>query len=108
MYMPPERKVFMDGRSYCVYPPSFYYANYTVHFAEPGWEQVLDRYEVSLVLWPSAEAAENTALADLLAALQASPHWKRIYEDHQATIFAHATRGRAWVDRFGPGDEAGG
>ncbi len=98
MYWLPDRKVFIDGRAHEVYPSSFYYENTTVQFAAPEWETVLDRYEVSLILWPSHERAEDTDLADLLAALDASPHWRQIYEDDHATVFAHVERGRQWIE----------
>ncbi|MBI3770642.1 MAG: hypothetical protein HY271_19405 [Deltaproteobacteria bacterium] len=98
MYTLPDRKVFIDGRAHEVYPSSFYYESATVESAEPGWENVLDRYEVSLILWFSHEDAEDTDLADLLGELDASPHWRRVYEDGRATVFAHVDRGRQWVE----------
>jgi hypothetical protein len=100
MWSVPERQVFIDGRAHAVYPPSFYHENFTVHFAEPGWEAVLDRWGVDLILWPSSEAAEETELADLREAVDASLDWMLIYEDTQASVFAHVTRGRAWVEAF--------
>jgi len=98
MYWLPDRKVFIDGRAHEVYPSSFYDEYTTVQFAEPEWETVLDRYEVSLILWPSHERAQDTELADLLAKLDASPHWRLIYEDDHAAVFAHVERGRPWIE----------
>jgi hypothetical protein len=100
MWNVPDRPVFIDGRAHAVYPPAFYRENYTVHFAEQGWEQVLDRWGVDLVVWPASEAAEGTDLADIIEALDASVDWTLIYDDGQAAVFAHVTRGRAWVDAF--------
>jgi hypothetical protein len=100
MWNVPDRPVFIDGRAHAVYPAAFYRENYTVHFAEQGWEDVFDRWGVDLILWPASEAAEGTALADLVEALDASVDWTLVYDDGQAAVFAHATRGRAWIDAF--------
>jgi hypothetical protein len=100
MWTVPERPVFIDGRAHAVYPPAFYRDNYTVHFAEPGWEDVLDRWGVDVIVWPASEAAEGTQLADLIEAVDASTDWTLIYDDGHAAIFAHVSRGRAWADSF--------
>ena len=100
MWSVPDRPVFIDGRAHAVYPPAFYRENFLVHFALPGWVDVLDRWGVDLVLWPGSEAAEGTPLADLVEALDASIDWTLIYDDGQAAVFAHLSRGNAWVDAF--------
>jgi hypothetical protein len=100
MWSVPDRPVFIDGRAHAVYPPEFYRENLLVHFAGPGWEDVLERWGVDLVVWPGSEAAEDTPLADLVEALDASVDWSLIYDDGQAAVFAHVTRGRAWIDAF--------
>ncbi|MBI1854030.1 MAG: hypothetical protein HYR85_27140 [Planctomycetes bacterium] len=94
-YWLPERPVFIDGRAHTVYPSSFYLDNLDVHFTSPRWESILDRYEVSLVLWPKGGGDYGY----LLNALQRSPNWKPVYSDTFSVVFAHVVRGREWVEK---------
>jgi hypothetical protein len=73
-----RKKVFLDGRS------DFYGKEMLETYAQvvevkPGWEAVLKKYNVALVL-----VAPDNALA---STLQLSSQWKRIYEDSVAAIF---------------------
>jgi hypothetical protein len=76
-----ERKVFMDGRS-DFYGQSFLQTYAEVADAKPGWQNVLNQYDVDVVLIPVDHA--------LVSALQLSPAWKRVYTDSIATIFQRA------------------
>jgi len=96
MFNAPERKVFIDGRGNDVYPADFYRENLTAEFGARGWQEVLDRHDVDLVLWPSA--AEADARLPLLRQLAASNAWQTLYDDGDVTVLAHVDRGRAWID----------
>lgn len=99
MFQLPERQVFIDGRANTVYHADFYVEDQIAENGRPGWSRVLDGREVSLVLWPSS-SAHGERYAPTLQHLAASPDWVRIYDDGHSAIFAHAERGRAWVDAF--------
>jgi len=71
-------KVFIDGRS------DFYGQQFLETYAEvadvkPGWQRVLQQYDVGVVLIPKDHA--------LVSVLQLSPEWKRVYSDSVASIF---------------------
>src|SRR4030095_11000859 len=99
MFAAPERPVFIDGRGHTVSPGSFYLEYKKLEEAEPDWSAVLDRYEVSLVLWPSSGLAMGQ-FAFLLQELRRSPSWHAVYDDGQAAVFAHGERGREWIDAY--------
>jgi len=97
MFAAPERRVFIDGRAHMVYPGTLWHESYGVEMGRPGWEDVLDRYGVSLVLWPATPDAGWKPLHD---GLVASPQWVTVYDDGHAVVFAHVERGKAWVDAY--------
>ena len=74
----PEEPVFADGRT-DVYN-EFLTEYVKVMFIRPGWQDVLDRYGVRLVL-----TERDSFLATMLTT---RPEWKMIYGDNQAAIFA--------------------
>jgi len=69
--------VFLDDR-YDMFPPSVVDDFVTLTGGNAGWEEVLDRYAASAVLWPTKEA-----LAQLLAV---SPRWRIAYTDQEFLI----------------------
>lgn len=74
----PEYHVFIDGQT------DFYGEGLTREFAqvmnlEPGWEQVLDKYDVSWIIVPTGEM--------LARELNETEGWSAAYEDPTATIF---------------------
>ncbi len=74
----PEQKVFIDGRS------DFYRAEVgdpyiAVISGLPGWEKVLDQYDVSTALVPADEPFSENFRSDKT--------WKLIEEDDQALLF---------------------
>jgi hypothetical protein len=95
----PGRKVFIDGRAHMVYPQALYREQWLGEGGDPRWSEMLDRHGVSLVLWPTETFAGGTHKV-LARALHASPDWRVVYEDAQATVYAHVTRARAWVDAY--------
>ena len=74
----PERTVFIDGQT-DFYGESLTREYETVISAAPGWEAVLDKYEVSWALIPPQES---------LAPALAEAGWKNLYEDQTAVIYA--------------------
>lgn len=99
MYWAPGHKVFIDGRAHLVYPGAFYREQKTAEFGSRGWADVLDRRQVSLVLWPSYRTAGG-AYRTVLDSLGTSPQWRRVYDDGHSAVFAHVERGRTWVEAF--------
>jgi hypothetical protein len=76
-----QRKVFIDGRS-DFYGQTWLQTYAQVADVQSGWQTVLNQYDVRVVMMPGDHA--------LVAALQLSPNWKRIYTDSVAVIFARA------------------
>lgn len=74
----PDYKVFIDGQT------DFYGEALTREYARvanvlPGWEQVLDRYDVRWVIFPTQ--------SHLSWALSENPSWSLAYSDETASIF---------------------
>jgi hypothetical protein len=69
--------VFIDDR-YDMFPATLVDDFGTLNSGKPGWEEVLDRYHASGVLWPTDES-----LGQLLAV---SPRWKVVYSDQEFLI----------------------
>lgn len=62
IYAQPRRKVFFDGRN-DFYGPAFVRSYLAIMRAQPGWRQVLARYDVSVALVP-IESSISRALTD--------------------------------------------
>ena len=73
----PQEPVFVDGRTdvYAEFLPQYV----QVMFIRPGWQDVLNRYGVRLVL------VERESLLSTMLATQ--PGWQLVYGDDQATVF---------------------
>ena len=98
LYFDPSRHVFIDGRAHAVYPIGFWHESFRVEVGDPGWDAVLDKYGVNVVLWPSGFAGGGHRL--FLQHLTASPSWVRVYDDGHSAVFAHAVRAADWVAAF--------
>ena len=72
LHFSPEQKVFIDDR-YDMYPTSVIYDYFKLSSGKPGWDAVLDRYDVETIVWK-----RDTPLASLL---DESSAWKRVYRD---------------------------
>ncbi|MBI4471539.1 MAG: hypothetical protein HY646_02650 [Acidobacteria bacterium] len=77
-----ERKVFIDGRS-DFYGQGFLETYATVLNVKPGWQRVLEQYDVRFVLVPPDAA--------LASALELSAGWKRVHADKVAAVFENQT-----------------
>jgi hypothetical protein len=78
IYARPSRRVFFDGRN-DFYGPAFVQTYLTILKAQPGWEQILTRYRVSVVLVP--------ARSSISAALDYAFGWRQLYSDRDEVVF---------------------
>jgi hypothetical protein len=78
IYAEPGRQVFFDCRN-DLYGPQFVNAYQTVMTAVPGWQEVLQRYGLTVALVP--------AKSPISAALEASAAWRQSYSDTTAAVF---------------------
>ena len=99
LFQAPGWKVFIDGRAHYVYPQEVYREQWIGEGGKAGWKDMLDREQINLILWPSESFAYGGKKV-LARELRRSGEWVVVYEDNQAAVFAHATRGREWVDRY--------
>jgi hypothetical protein len=74
----PEQKVFIDDR-YDMYPRSVISDYFTLTGAKPGWERVLDRYDVEVIVW-----GKDSSLAALL---DQSSDWERVHHDASDAVW---------------------
>ena len=75
----PRQRVFMDGRS-DFFGESIGREYTTVLYAGPGWRQVLERYQINMILLPP-----ETPVLEFLAADTA---WSVLYRDPQSVLLA--------------------
>jgi hypothetical protein len=94
-----RREVFSDGRGHLVYPDAFYAEESIAEYGTPGWAEILDRREVSVIVWSALRTSEGV-YRHVWESLSRSPQWVRVYDDARFTVFAHVARGRAWVEAF--------
>ena len=73
----PAQRVFLDDR-YDMYPRPLIADYLTVSHARPGWDKVLTRYDVQVIVWAPADP--------LVALAQASGHWRTLYRDHSRVV----------------------
>jgi len=84
IYAEPGRQVFFDCRN-DAYGPEFVKAYLTVIRAEPGWQEVLTEYALTVALVPKD--------GPISAALAASADWRPSYQDATAAVFVRANLG---------------
>jgi 4-amino-4-deoxy-L-arabinose transferase-like glycosyltransferase len=77
----PQQRVFLDDR-YDMYPKRLVDDYIDVADGHPGWQRVLDRNHVQVVVWQP-----KRALSQLLAE---SPQWRRVHTDANAVVFVRA------------------
>ena len=78
-YPDPSRRVFIFGEA-ALMGDSLLTDYETVEMVRPRWQEVLDRYQVDYVLFPS-----GSALTQLLSS---RPEWHEVYSDGQASIYS--------------------
>jgi hypothetical protein len=74
----PRQPVFIDDR-YDMYPTALAEDYFTVTQIKPGWQEVLDRHQVDVVVWRAGRPL--TQLLDL------APGWQRVYEDKLSVVW---------------------
>ena len=78
----PSSKVFVDGRA-DLYGADLLRQFRAVSELRPGWQQILDSWDIKLVLFPSSSAA--------VQALALNPSWRLQYRDEEASLFVRGT-----------------
>jgi hypothetical protein len=73
----PEQHVFFDDR-YDMYPITVTDEYNAVLSTKPGWQQVLDKYRINVVVWPKQRG--------IVQVLETSPAWTVLREDKIATV----------------------
>ena len=74
----PEQKVFFDDR-YDMYPIALTNAYNAVLSVKPGWERVLDKYRINVIVWPREKG--------IVQVLDHLPGWTKIRQDKVASVF---------------------
>jgi hypothetical protein len=74
----PRQRVFVDDR-FDMYPVGFMSDYVKVLDSGEGWQQMLQRFQVDVVVWPNEKA--------LAQVLDASPGWIRIHRDQLGAVF---------------------
>jgi hypothetical protein len=82
IYSQPGRQVFFDGRN-DAYGAQIVEDYLIIMRAMPGWQLVLDKYSLQVVLVPKASA--------ITAALSESHDWKVFYQDSIVAVFTRST-----------------
>jgi hypothetical protein len=77
----PRQRVFIDDR-YDMYPTKVIHDSFTVADGKPGWQKVLDRYDIETVLWD-----RDSTLA---GELDASSEWRRVHRDKTRAVWVRA------------------
>jgi hypothetical protein len=78
----PRHKVFIDGRS-DMYGPPILKEYSKVAYIEPGWKDVLDKYDIEYIFFYTDTV--------LVRHLSTDAGWRQIYADNVASIFLRNT-----------------
>jgi len=73
----PEQPVFFDDR-YDMYPVAVTDDYNKLLSTKPGWQQVLDKYRINIVVWPRQRG--------IVQVLEVTPGWTVLREDKVATV----------------------
>lgn len=85
----PDYKVFMDGRANTVYTEEQYRESLSTMRGDPGWDKILDKYNVNFVFCNKILRETNQHL--LPDRLGESGKWALIFEDDIEQIFMRKT-----------------
>ena len=83
----PEQHVFFDDR-YDMYPIAMTDAYNKVLSTKPGWQKVLDDYDVDALILD----ADYHARTGLLPGVERSPDWRRVSQERDALLFVRETK----------------
>lgn len=81
----PRRRVFIDGRAEVYYPTKAFDDEMRIHRVAPGWQEVLNRREVEVVL--------TSAHGDLARALEKEPNWKLAFTGSVEVVYTRVKEG---------------
>jgi uncharacterized membrane protein len=76
-HSPANPKVFIDTR-YDMYGPKIVHDYYVLRGLKPGWQEVIDSYQIKLIIFPTK--------MDIIQKLSQNPDWCTIYADDIGTI----------------------
>ena len=94
-WLSPRHKVFVDGRS-DMYGPPIMKEYFKVAYIEPGWKDVLDKYDIDYIFFYTDSVLVRYLLTDA--------GWRQIYTDNVASIFLRDTPQNAeTISRYAPG-----
>ena len=79
----PENPVFVDSR-FEVIPPAAWEDYYAVSYGREGWQEILERWDISVV------AVSRDYQGDLLPLISRDPGWRLVYQDGDGAIFVRA------------------
>lgn len=79
----PQNRPFIDGRGE-MYALPFLRDYVRVYSVQPGWQQVLSRYDVNLVI-----VRQDTSLA---GALESDPEWQIAHRDNVSVVYTRTER----------------
>ncbi len=92
----PKHKVFIDGRTIDLYGEEIYRDDFAVVFGQPGWREVLYKYDINFVLLD-----QEPSRSQLRHLLETARDWKLIYQDEVALIFIRdIPENRPLIDKF--------
>jgi hypothetical protein len=83
--VPPARQ-FVDARAE-IFPAELWADYFEISTAGPGWRELLDRWDVGVVV------ASRAHQAPLIDALGRDPGWRTVYVDGSGTVFVRSTTG---------------
>lgn len=91
----PGHGTFIDGRAQMVFDDRFYREYLRVHYAEAGWEEVLDRHGVT---WALVHRDRNAAL---FRAMDEDRRWSWVFADgDSAVLLAEGPENREILSRW--------
>ena len=76
----PEQKVFFDDR-FDMYPRAVIDDFFTVNDAAPGWDRILRKYDIDVIVWRRGDPLVQLA--------QQSGDWRRVHRDKEFVVLVH-------------------
>jgi len=73
----PTQRVFLDDR-YDMFPRPLIADYFTLLHGRPGWDRVLTRYNIEVIVWQPTDP--------LVQLVEASGHWRSVYRDHSRVV----------------------
>lgn len=87
----PQYKVFIDGRVNNAYPENIYMESLAATSGRPGWEEILNRYQINLV-FINKFLMESRKGYRLGYEINKSPSWQLLYQDRVEQLYIRRCR----------------